>query len=159
MTAVPAPQLREPCIIARVGGERFAFATRDVEEAVDAPTVGWVPAAQDGLLGQMRHRERTVSVFDAGWLFGLDRVDRTIGTSETALMLRDGDRRMALIVDDVDDLFTIDLREVRPVPRGADADGVLHGVVFGPPALGGLLNLVRVSSLIDRATAGREESE
>jgi hypothetical protein len=61
MTA-PSCELIEPYIIARVGGERFGFATRDVEEALDAPTVGWVPVAQHGLLGQMRHRDHTVGL-------------------------------------------------------------------------------------------------
>ena len=155
MTA-PSRELFEPYIIARVGGERFGFATRDVEEALDAPTVGWVPVAQRGLLGQMRHRERTVSAFDGGWMFGLARRARSGGAPDaaTALMLRDGDRRVALIVDDVEELCTIDMQGVRPVPRGADEDGILRGVVFAPAPLEGLLSLVRVAALIDRATSG-----
>jgi chemotaxis signal transduction protein len=162
MTA-PSCELIEPYIIARVGGERFGFATRDVEEALDAPTVGWVPVAQHGLLGQMRHRDHTVSAFDGGWMFGLTRRARIGDTPETAaataLVLRDGDRRVALIVDDVEDLCAIDMQGVRPVPRGADVDGVLRGVVFAPAPLEGLLGLVRVSALIDRATSGVVISE
>ncbi len=159
MTAPQSREYAEPYIIARVGGERFGFATRDVEEALDAPTVGWVPVAQHGLLGQMRHRGRTVSAFDAGWVFGLARNAGRDRASETALMLRDGDRRVALIVDDVEDLCSVDMQAVRPVPRGADIDGVLRGVVFAPAPLSGLLNLVRVPSLIDRATSAQEVSE
>lgn len=158
MTA-PSRELSEPYIIARVGGERFGFATRDVEEALDAPTVGWVPVAQHGLLGQMRHRDRTVSAFDGAWLFGVTRRARIGDAPETALMLRDGDRRVALIIDDVEDLCTIDMQGVRPVPRGADVDGVLRGVVFAPAPLQGLLSLVRVAALIDRATSGEAMSE
>jgi chemotaxis signal transduction protein len=74
-------------------------------------------------------------------------------------VLRDGDRRVALIVDDVEDLCAIDMQGVRPVPRGADVDGVLRGVVFAPAPLEGLLGLVRVSALIDRATSGVVISE
>ncbi|RFC41903.1 MAG: Chemotaxis signal transduction protein [Verrucomicrobia bacterium] len=162
MTAT-SRELFEPYIIARVGGERFGFATRDVEEALDAPTVGWVPVAQRGLLGQMRHRDRTVSAFDGGWMFGLARRARSGDTpgngAATALMLRDGDRRVALIVDDVEELCTIDMQGVRPVPRGADEDGILRGVVFAPAPLEGLLSLVRVAALIDRATSGDAMSE
>lgn len=158
MTA-PSRELTEPYIIARIGGERFGFATRDVEEALDAPTVDWVPVAQNGLLGQMRHRDRTISAFDGGWMFGLMRSVRTADAPETALMLRDGDRCVALIVDDVEDLCTIDMQGVRPVPRGADVDGVLRGVVFAPAPLAGLLSLVRVAALIDRATSGEAISE
>ena len=163
MTAIPSRELSrelsEPYIIARVGDERFGFAARDVEEALDAPTVGWVPVAQHGLLGQLRHRDRTVSAFDGGWLFGITRRVRSGDATETALMLRDGDRRVALIVDDVEDLCTIDMQRVRPVPRGADVDGVLRGVVFASAPLGGLLRLVRVAALIDRATSGEALSE
>ncbi len=158
MTA-PSRESSEPYIIARIGGERFGFATRDVEEALDAPTVGWVPVAQNGLLGQMRHRDRTVSAFDGGWMFGLMRSARTADAPETALMLRDGDRCVALIVDEVEDLCTIDMLGVRPVPRGADVDGVLRGVVFAPAPLEGLLSLVRVAALIDRATSNEAISE
>jgi chemotaxis signal transduction protein len=158
MTA-PSRELSEPYIIARIGGERFGFATRDVEEALDAPTVGWVPFAQNGLLGQMRHRDRTVSAFDGGWMFGVTRSVRTADAPETALMLRDGDRCVALIVDDVEDLCAIAMQGVRPVPRGADVDGVLRGVVFAPAPLEGLLSLVRVAALIDRATSGEAISE
>jgi chemotaxis signal transduction protein len=159
MTVPTSNELNEPYIVARVGGERFGFATRDVEEALDAPAVGWVPVARHGLLGQMRHRSHTVSAFDGGWMFGLTRRARGEDTPETALILRDGDRRLALIVDDVEDMCTIDMQAVRPVPRGADVDGVLRGVVFAPAPLEGLLSLVRVAALIDRATADAALSE
>lgn len=136
-------------VIARVGTEHFAFAVRDVEEAIDAPSLEWVPAAPEGLAGQLRHREHTLSAFDAGWAFGVRRDAR----ATTALVLRAGDRRAALVVDDVDDLATLDLATLRPAPPGTDADGILAGVCVGVRNDGQLINLVRVGALLDRAAA------
>lgn len=136
-------------VIARVGAEHFAFAVSDVEEAIDAPSLEWVPAAPAGLAGQLRHRERTLSAFDAGWAFGVHRDARTA----TALVLRAGDRRAVLVVDDVDDLAALDLASLRPAPAGTDADGVLAGVCVGIRNDGQLINLVRVGALLDRAAA------
>ena len=47
-----------------------------------------------------------------------------------ALVVRAGDRRVALAVDDVDDVMTVDLAELRPVPvlAGEERDAVLLGV-------------------------------
>ena len=140
---------RDLHVIARVGSERFAFAVADVEEAIDAPHLEWVPAAPPGLAGQMRHRARTLSAFDGGWAFGVARD----GRSTTALVLRTGAQRAVLVVDDVDDLTMLDLTTLRPVPAGTDADGVLAGVCVGARDDGHLVNLVRVASLLDKADA------
>ncbi|MCX5767022.1 MAG: chemotaxis protein CheW [Gemmatimonadetes bacterium] len=149
--------LEELHVVARVGDERFAFAVADVEEVIDAPSLEWVPSAPLGVAGQLRHRERTLSAFDGAWAFGLA-VGRVGGT---ALVLRAGDARTVLMVDDVDDLAVLDVRTLRPVPAGADAEGVLAGVCIGARADGGLVNLVRVDALLSR-TAGiappREEN-
>ncbi|MBI3567310.1 MAG: chemotaxis protein CheW [Gemmatimonadetes bacterium] len=141
--------IRDLHVIARVGSERFAFAVADVEEAIDRPALEWVPAAPPGLAGQMRHRDRTLTAFDAGWAFGVARD----GTASTALVLRVGDRRAVLVVDDVDDLTALDVTTLRPAPAGSDADGVLAGVCVGARHDGQLVNLVRVATLLEKAAA------
>jgi chemotaxis signal transduction protein len=47
-----------------------------------------------------------------------------------ALVVRAGERRVALAVDDVDDVLTLDLSELRPAPTlaGEERDAVLLGV-------------------------------
>ena len=135
-------------IIARVHGEHFAFPAADIEEAVDAPVIEWVPVAPEGMLGQLAHRGRMVGAWDAGSLFRFG-VPATAGA---AIVLRDGARRIALVVDDVTEMVRIEAAAVRPAPPGADPDGVLGGICFrarrrvgraGTP----LMNVVRVDVL------------
>jgi len=162
-------------VVARVGAERFAFRVADVEEALDAPRILPVPGAAPGLVGQIRHRDRTVAAFDGRWAFGVETGrlgDRETGRPEdrggrggspglpvfrspgllslTALILRRGDHRSALLVDDVDDLAILDASRLRPAPAGTDPEGVLHGVALERAAGVGLLGVVNVANLLAR---------
>jgi len=135
-------------IVARVGGERFAFSVSHVEEALDAPTVEWVPVAPQGMLGQLMHRGRMVPAWDAGSVFRL----REAARAGAAVVLRDGSHRIALVVDDVVEMARIESADVHAVPGGADLDGVLAGVCFqgrgtGGKRAGALVNIVRVNAL------------
>ncbi len=135
-------------IVARVGVERFAFSVSHVEEAIDAPTVEWVPVAPQGMLGQLMHRGHMVPAWDAGSVFRL----RTAAAAGAAIVLRDGPRRIALVVDDVVEMARIESADVHAVPGGADLDGVLIGVCFqdriaGKKNAGSLVNIVRVTTL------------
>ena len=131
-------------IVARIGVERFAFPVSDVEEAIDAPQIDWVPGAARGLAGQIRYRDCTVSAFDGGWALGVPRTT----DGGTALILRDGIRRLAVIVDDVDDLTSFASDAVHAVPAGTDSDGVLSGVWLAGTAQ--LVGLVHTEALLIR---------
>lgn len=133
-------------VVARVGSERFAFPVTDVEEAIDAPQIDAVPGAALGLAGQLRYRDCTVSVFDGAWALGVRRAE----CSGTALILRDGTRRLAVLVDDVDDLTSFAPDAVHAVPAGIDSDGVLSGVWFAGAAQ--LVGLVNTDALLIRLT-------
>ncbi len=150
--ALPAARLH---IIVRVGGEEFAFPVADVEEALDAPAVEWVPVAPPGMLGQLRHRGRMVSAWDARWAFGLSRdgPDARQATARAALVLRDGVRRLALLVDDVVEIARVEPESVQAVPDGADSDGALSGVCLAGRGGNALVNLVRVEALVARASS------
>ncbi len=113
-------------IIARVGAGRFALNAADVEEVMDVPDLIPVPNAPRGLAGQFAHRERTVSAFDGGWAFGIPRVRPA--RESTVLVLRVSGDRLGLVVDDVEDLATLDPDAIRPVPPGVDSAGALVGV-------------------------------
>ena len=146
-TAVPERGAARPLhVIARVGGERFAFPVTDVEEAIDAPQIDWVPGAARGLAGQLRYRDRTVSAFDGGWALGVPRT----ADGGTALILRDGARRLAVMVDDVDDLTSFASDAVHAVPAGTDSDGILSGVWLAGAAQ--LVGLVNTEALLIRLT-------
>lgn len=136
-------------VVVLVGTERFAFPAREVEEACDAPELSWAPGASTGFVGTLRHRERSVSAYDAGWILGVPREGRFDG----ALVVRHGVSCVALMVDDVEDLVPLEPRWVRRVPVGADTDGVLSGVYQVPGGPGGLVCIVRVSTLVSQIGA------
>jgi chemotaxis signal transduction protein len=133
-------------IVVGVGGENFAFSVSHVEEAIDAPAVEWVPVAPEGMLGQLPHRGRMVGAWDAGWAFRLPRA----AAAGAALVLRDGPRRIALVVDDVMEMARIEPADVQAVPGAADLDGVLSGICLAKKRGGAhekLVNVVRVEAL------------
>jgi chemotaxis signal transduction protein len=132
-------------MVVLVGAERFAFPASHVDEAMDAPALQWVPVAPAGMVGQLRYRDRMVPAWDAGWAFG---VVRGAGAG-AAIVLRDGVRRFALMVDDVVDMWELELGRVRGVPAGADASGVLSGVALSGEGAASLVNVVRVESLVN----------
>ncbi len=139
-------------VVARVGDERFAFRVADVEEVIDAPPLIAVPNAPPGLAGQFTHRERTISAYDAAWAFGVARR----GGAGTALVLRVAGDRSALIVDDVDDLASLDPDAVRSTPVGADPSGLLRGVCLPRPGAahsGELIGVVNAVALVARVAA------
>jgi chemotaxis signal transduction protein len=144
MTAAVLSAERTLHILVRVGPERFAFPVSNVEEVMDAPTVEWVPVAPAGMLGQLKHRDRMLSAWDAGWAFGLERG----AGAGAAIVIRDDARRIALIVDDVVDVSRLEPGGVRAVPAGADSAGVLSGVCIPADGGGVLVNVVRVESLM-----------
>lgn len=132
-------------IMVRIGAERFAFPASAVEEALDAPAIEWVPSAPDGMLGQLPHRGRMIGAWDAGRLFHLASPAR----GGAALVLRDGARRLALVVDDVTEMVRFEPGDLLPTPPGSDPDAVLAGVSLqaGDGAGSALAGVVRVDAL------------
>ena len=139
-------------VVARVGGERFAFGIQDVEAAFDAPCLTPVPLAVRGLAGELPYRGRTVRAFDASCLFGVG----SPAGERTGLVFRDGDERLVLLVDDVEDLADVPFDDLRAIPPGTDGAGVLRGVCLA--ADGRLVALVQVDAMVALATAAARES-
>jgi chemotaxis signal transduction protein len=139
-------------LLARVGAERFAFSLALVVEALDAPVLRDLPLSPAGMLGTMRHRGRTLPVWDAQSAFGVRR-DREGGT---ALVFREGSRGLALLVDDAEDIVQVADGAMRGVPAGTDGDGLLEGVFQSE---GSLVNVVRVNVLVARLMSRGEWSD
>ncbi|MDA1081988.1 MAG: chemotaxis protein CheW, partial [Gemmatimonadetes bacterium] len=150
-------------VVARVGDERFAFSVADVEEVIDAPVFIAVPNALPGMAGQFAHRGRTVSAFDAGWAFGVERAANGVAYgvaygagTDTALILRVAGDCAALIVDDVEDLALLDPEAVRNTPAGADPAGLLRGVCLprsGGSSADGLIGVVNATAVVARVSS------
>ncbi len=110
------------------------------------------PRRPAGMLGTMRHRGRTLPVWDAESAFGVGRA----GGQGAALVFHDGARGVALLVDDAEGIVQIADDAVRGAPASADGDGLLSGVYKND---GALVNVVRVNVLVARLVARGERSE
>ncbi len=119
----------------QLGRERFAFDVRALDEALDAPAIDRVVTHDASVMvGLLRLAGRTIPVFDAGRILG-------VGASrgEHVLVMRSAARRIGLLVDDVHDVFTLDLGTVKPSPFDA-GDDLLLGVTWGDDDLTSILD-------------------
>lgn len=111
-------------LLFRVGAERFGIELAAVEEAIDIPPVHYVPEMPAAMLGVITVRDTITSVYSPSVALGLSLHD---GTS--ALIFRRGASRVAVVVDEVDDVSTLDLALLRDAPAVEAADGIVLGVV------------------------------
>ncbi|HEX2718460.1 MAG TPA: chemotaxis protein CheW [Gemmatimonadaceae bacterium] len=108
----------------RIGRELFAVDLAAVEEAVALPEIHRLPEMPVAMLGAFDLRGRLTPVYSPSHVIGVP-LD---GSAQAALLVRAGDRRLGLAVDDVEDVMQLELRDVRESPGMDDADGILLGV-------------------------------
>jgi purine-binding chemotaxis protein CheW len=111
-------------LLFRVANERFAIELGAVEEAIDISPVHHVPEMPPAMLGVITVRGTLTSVYSPGAALGLSLHD---GTS--ALIFRRGRARVAIVVDEVDDVATLDLSLLRDAPVLETGEGIVLGVV------------------------------
>ena len=113
-------------LVFRIGAESFALELCAVEEAVEEVRIQPVPDAPPSLLGVFPLRDRTLPVYAPARALGLTERD----ASEVALVVRAAETRVALVVDEVDDVFETPLGAVRPAPASDATDGIVLGIVW-----------------------------
>jgi len=111
-------------LLFRVAEERFAIDLAAVEEAIDIPPVHHVPEMPPAMLGVITVRGVLTSVYSPASALGL-----TLHDGTSALIFRRGRARVAVVVDEVDDVTTLDLSQLRDAPALDAGDGVVLGVV------------------------------
>lgn len=116
---------RVELLLFRVGVELFALPLGAVEEAIESPEIASLPEMPAAMLGVFRLRGRLVPIYTPGTTLGVP----LRAEAGAALMTRSGDRRLALAVDDVEDVMELELATLREPPVMDDADGILLGVV------------------------------
>jgi chemotaxis signal transduction protein len=138
--AVPGPAAipaARACVV-RLGGRPFAVDVTDAREVVRLETTTPVPGAPPSVLGVMNLRGNVLPVVEVRPLLGLPA--RT--TSDRALVLADGDRRAAVLIEAVIGLTT--LESVRPTSDDAlrhvtageiDMDSGGHATLLDGPAV------------------------
>ncbi len=98
-----------------LGDERFAVDVRAVDEVLESPAITPVPGAPHAVAGVCRYGEGSLGVVQAGTLLGVDGA-----LSRSVLVMRRGDERVGLLVDDVEDVVLLDLSTLGPPPYDAD---------------------------------------
>ena len=116
---------RAELLVFRIGGELFATELRAVEEAVEGVNVRAVPDAPPSMLGIFALRERTLPMYALARVLDV----MSPGPAEMTLVMRPSGTRIALAVDEVDDVFDAPLASVRPAPI-VDVEGMVLGVVW-----------------------------
>jgi len=108
----------------RIGDELFATDLASVEEAVTLPEIHHLPEMPAAMLGAFNLRGRLTPVYSPSHVIGVP----LRGAAQAALLVRADSRRLGLAVDDVEDVFQVDLATVREAPGTDDTDGILLGV-------------------------------
>ena len=135
-------------LLFRLGSELFAAELAAIEEAVETPEVHRLPETRGVLLGAFEHRGRMIALYAPAPILGHPvRPDVPV-----AMVARAGERRIGLVVDDVEDVMTLALEELRDPPMLGHADGVLLGVARYNATLVALLDVeaLLAACLFDR---------
>lgn len=112
-------------LVVRIGQERFAVALEAVDELVEAPRLRDVPGAPDALLGLFTLGASLLPLYSPATVLGA-----TPTGEQVALVMRGGQARIALAVDDADDVVTVALTDVLDAPRTGHHDDVVLGVIW-----------------------------
>jgi purine-binding chemotaxis protein CheW len=124
----------------RVGNERFAVELLCVEEAIDLVAPHHVPEMPPAMLGVITVRDTLTPVFSPDDALGVAAVSKG-----AALIFRSNRGRFALAIDDVDDVTTLDLAQLRDVPGIDGSDSLVLGVARNGS---GIVALVDAEALI-----------
>ena len=112
-------------LLFRIGQESFAFDLSAAEEAVELESVHAVPDMPDAMLGVFDLRGRLIPVYSPAALL----CPPDSPTSGVLLLMRTRDRRVGVVVDDVEDVVVLGHGMLRP-PPSVDGDGLVLGVAF-----------------------------
>ena len=112
-------------LVVRIGQERFAVPLESVDELVEAPNLRNVPGAPPALLGLFTLGQATLPLYSPATVLGASPV-----AEQVALVMRGGRSRVALAVDDAEDVISVSLTDVLDAPRTGHYDDVVLGVIW-----------------------------
>jgi purine-binding chemotaxis protein CheW len=123
LMALPSGEVE--LLLFRLGAESFAFDLAAAEEAVELESVHAVPDMPDAMLGVFDLRGRLVPVYSPA----VSLRSEGSGAAGVLLLMRAGERRVGLVVDDVQDVVVLDRTMLRP-PPSVEGDGLVLGLAF-----------------------------
>jgi purine-binding chemotaxis protein CheW len=101
-------------LVFQAAGLRYALPIEAVREVQRIVAFCPVPGATGGLIGMFDLRGEVVAAIDFGEMVGLGCSERGLDTP--MVIMQSGDRRAALVVDEVEDVVEMDDRSMRAVP-------------------------------------------
>ena len=111
-------------LVFRVGDERFAVELLGVDEVIDLPAIHHVPEMPPAMLGVVSVRGMLTPVYSPQAALGVPLANR-----EAVLIFRRGRMRVGVLIDDVDDAISVDLRELSNLQGTGDSGGPVRGVM------------------------------
>jgi len=124
-------------LLLRQGAEFFALELTAAVEAMELPALAPLPDAPASLLGMLTERGSAIPVFSASRILEVE--GRGQG-SEVLVIVRDGDRQVGLVVDEVEDVIMADLTTMQRPMDSMRANGVVRGVVHADGRLVAVLD-------------------
>ena len=140
-----APPAARACVV-MLGGRPFAVDVADAREVVVLDATTAVPGAPPAVLGVMNLRGNVLPVVEARPLLGLPVHSRR----ERALVVADGDRQAAVVIEGVLGLTT--LEDVQ-LPPAAEGDLAVGEFIAGPAGRATLLDARALLGAIRREWA------
>lgn len=132
------PSAHVSLLLVRQGAEFFALELTAAVEALELPSLTRLPGAPASLLGLTTVRGAAIPVFAASRV--LDVEARATGGDGVLVVVRDGDRQIGMVVDDVEDVIMADLTTMQQPMESMRAGGVVRGVVRSGNRLVALLD-------------------
>jgi len=138
-------------LVVRIGSERFAVPLESVDELVESPHLRTVPGAPEDLLGLFTLGQALLPLYSPAAILGAEPIGEQV-----ALVMRGGRARVALAVDDADDVISVSLADVLEAPRTGRNDDVVLGVIWSD---GDLLTLLDARAVVASYAALSMEEE
>jgi chemotaxis signal transduction protein len=139
-----------PMLLFTLGGESFAIGLEACEEVLEWPVVERVSGMPPSALGVFALRDQLVSLYSPERVLRVTRSE----VEGVALVIHAPDKRIALALDDVDEVIAVDIEALkRPAPRDA-ADGLLLGIARHAEALVAVLDVEALAAASMNTRAG-----
>jgi purine-binding chemotaxis protein CheW len=113
-------------LLVRQGVEYFALVLTAAMEALELPALTPIPEAPACLLGMLADRGAGIPVFAGSRILEVEGL-RT--GAEVLVIVRDGERQVGLVVDEVEDVIMVDVATMQQPMDAMRGGGIVRGVV------------------------------
>jgi chemotaxis signal transduction protein len=113
-------------LLMRQGVEYFALVLTAAMEALELPALTRIPESPESLLGMLTDRGAGIPVFAGSRILEVEGLG---AGAEVLVIVRDGERQVGLVVDEVEDVIMADVTAMQQPMDSMRGGGVVRGVV------------------------------